>query len=475
MLPRFRQGRWLYLCLLCLFYFSFNGTVGVIWAGDSSLYLAGSVRVSPLYPLLLRLFRSLFSEAAWPWALIVFQQALLAYAIFSFTDMLERAFHFRWYWRAACCLWLAFMFYAFRLVAIGMHTETFFCNAVLTEGVAYPLYLLFFKYYFLALREKDGRCLLYAAAFAFLLTGTRGQFYWLLIALFIGFVPIRRQGMRRPWLKALGVGAAYAVLTLGLSVGYHYLATGVPTGTTLGTEVMLSTVLYDCGDDAGAADFLPEGSEERAVLSATLETSIANGWTSGAAEGDWIERYRHYEEWYDSLRMTFLEEIARFHGEASYEAMPQELLAESVGRYSRLLPRLIADHLGAYARARGVNALIGLIRSNATLSPAGAALSAAAYLVGIGLLLFTRRQTAYADARRFLKALLMCILLNTLFCCFGVFPLSRYMYYNFPLFYIGLLLFIPSFFNGRQERAGCRIDVGLSNMLDSIGTEKGIG
>ena len=64
MLPRFDQKRSFYLVILCAFYLSFSLSIGVIWAGDSLWYLSGSMRVSPLYPLILKLLRLLFSENA---------------------------------------------------------------------------------------------------------------------------------------------------------------------------------------------------------------------------------------------------------------------------------------------------------------------------------------------------------------------------------------------------------------------------
>lgn len=310
-LPSFRQRRWWYLLALGLFYLSFSFTVGLVDAADAGWYIRSSVRVSPLYPLLLNLMKLVFTERLYLKAMMVFQQLFLAYAIFSLSDALEREMGLAWYWRAACCAWLAFMLFSFRLLIIGSHTETFFCNAILTEGIAYPLYLMFIKYWYLAVKRAEGRALLGAAAAAFLLTSTRGQFYWLLVALFIGLVMILGQkpkadklARKKLWGGALAGAAAYAVLTLAFSVGYHYVLTGTATGTTLGVEITMAAVLYDC--DTSSADFLPEGSEERIVLEKTLHEAPDNGWTVHDAEGNLLARYRHYEDSFDEVRRGFL-------------------------------------------------------------------------------------------------------------------------------------------------------------------------
>lgn len=453
-LPRFRQRRWLYLALLSAFYLSFSLTLGVIYVPDTRWYMEGSVRVSPLYPLLLQLFRALFSEAVFDRALVVFQELLLAYAIFSLTDMLERELDLRWYWRAACCAWLAFMLFSFRLVIIGADTETFFCNAVMTEGIAYPLYLLFIKYWFGAVRRKDGRLLLVAAGVAFLLTSARGQFYWMLVALFIGCLLLlkgrEKRARRALCVKALGTAAAYALLTLCFSAGYHYAVTGSATGTTLGAEVALAAVLYDCDEDA--ADFLPEGTEARDVLESTLHTAKENGWTVHAARGNVSERYRHYEDSFDLVRIEFLKQIAARYGVADYMELPAERLSKSAQTYAAYVPRLIAENSGPYVRTRLLNLLAGVVRSNSIMNMPGICLSFAVYLCCALFLLLARGRAAYAGAGLFLKTVLLMIALNALFCCFGVFALSRYMYYSFPLVYMGLALYLPPFFEARARK-----------------------
>ena len=455
MLPRFHHKRYIFLAILCVFYLSFSLTIGVIWEGDSFWYLSGSMRVSPLYPLILKLLRALFSESVYPYVLIAFQQILLAYAIFSFTDMLEREMRLTWYWRAAFCAWLAFMLYAFRLLIIGGDTETFFCNAVLTEGIAYPLYLLFVKYWFLAVKKRSYRYLLSAAAISFLLTSTRGQFYWLLLALLAGFIAVWRKQkneahpVRAVWVKALGVAAAYALLAFGLSAGYHALATGSAGGTTLGAEVTLAAALYDCDEEAIA--FLPEGGEEASVLGATLKTAEQNGWTVSAATGGMIARYRHYESYYDKLRMEYLQQLSNYYGAGDYHNLPSSVLAQSARRYTALMPRLIANCFPQYMQTRLVNALAGVVRANSIMNLPGVLLSAAVYLVCFVFLFLTRRKDAYADARLLAKGTLLFIGLNALFCCFGVFALSRYMYYNFPLVYLSLLLFVCVFLRERKR------------------------
>ena len=65
------------------------------------------------------------------------------------------------------------------------------------------------------------------------------------------------------------------------------------------------------------------------------------------------------------------------------------------------------------------------------------------------LFLFLKND-AYKKEQRLMSLILISILMNALFCSFGVFELSRYVYYNFPCFY--LALFLAAFLLVRQKK-----------------------
>jgi len=172
-LPSLKNRRWLRLLLLAAIYISFYFWIGVIIVGDTHAYVTGSVRVSPLYPLLLGLFRAVFTEAYYFTAVVIFQELLLAWAIFSLTEFLDVRFSLGFVWKTLAAGLLVFLMYLLWLITAGRQTECFFCNAIMTEGIAYPLYLLCFKYVFAAVDARRPKYLLTAAALSFLLTNTR--------------------------------------------------------------------------------------------------------------------------------------------------------------------------------------------------------------------------------------------------------------------------------------------------------------
>ena len=432
--PSFKNKRWILLVVLCVYYLSFLAVCGVIICGDSFYFQTGSVRVSPVYPIVISLFRAIFSESGYEYPLIIFQELIMAYAVFSFTDALEKTTGTGRVIRWLTAGLIAFFFYAFRVILIGRDTDTVFCNAILSEGIAYPLYLFVVKYLFLALQEKKAGFLIPATVFTFLLTSTRGQMYWLLIALLIVFLTVTRGRSLRVRAKALIAAGLFVFCTFALSIGYHYFRSGSVTSTTQASETFLTTVLYESAPED--IEKLDIGDMEKGILTDTLEYSKSNGWLSDSAPSDLIGAYRHYEDSFDRIRIYFLERVASCYGYHDDTDTPGELLSMVCGACSKAIPDLVGEHFGSYIRTRAINLIAGIVRSNSIFSKPGFIWSAFLYLVSIAILI------VYGKGSRmvFLKLCLLLILLNSVFVSLGVFALSRYMYYNFPLHYAALLL-----------------------------------
>lgn len=443
LLPTLKNKRWIHLLLLSLLYVSFYFWIGVIVVGDTAFYISGSVRVSPLYPLLLRTFRAVFSEEHVYTAVVIFQELLLAYAIFSLTAYLDVRFKTGVFWNMAATGLLVFLLYVMRPLFVGRRTEFFFCNAIMTEGITYPLYLLFFKYLFAAVDEHAPKRLIPAAVLSFLLTSTRGQLFFLplvLLAALPAACKTRTGGAETPKkriiFRALAVAGVYAALTFAFSIGYHYLSTGAPTSTTMGKEVLLTAAVYNSDSEDLAA--LPPDSEARAILGTALEQSEAAGYTYRFASGGLFARYRHYEDNYDLVRIKLLNAVSAYYGTSD-----ETVMAGAMRRMSQSLPALLLRVRSQYLATAMRNLIAGLARAVSQMSRFGLLVAAGVYaccfVCVFGSFKFARER--YHSARVFLLLALLAALLNALFCCFGVFALSRYSYYNFPLIYLGLMLF----------------------------------
>ena len=440
----FRSKRnWPLLFILLCGFLALFFRYGVVYANDSYTYLNGSVRVSPLYPLLILLFQSVFSTDTYLQALVVFQEILTAYAIFSLMAYVRERFRMRgvvWYFLGAAFACA----YILRLVMVGK--EALYCNALLSEAVAYPLYFLFVKYAFAAWDEGNWKYFSTAFLFAFLLACVRGQMLFLFIFLFVEFLLLKRsaetkKAARRLWLKMLLYAACFFIGISAASVAYNYALTGEASQTTMGNEVILGALLYNGGTED--ASLFPDGSKERAVLAETYAQAEAEGLTYASAPTGFLGRFQHYQSSFDPLRGVLMQVLYRQYGIESLSENEQRVAV--AGFAASVVPRLFIDNLGEYLHNALVNCLGGLVRSNSILNLPGVLWSAFVYALCAICLLLTRKFPFLAREKRFLTLILVSTLSNAVFCAFGVFELSRYVYYNFPFFYLSVALFVSAF------------------------------
>ncbi len=451
----FRAKRsWPLLLLLAAVFLGLFARYGVVFANDSYTYINGSVRVSPLYPALIALFRAVFPAEWHLEALVVTQELLAAYAIFSLMAYLRERFSIG----AALGTILSLGFtgaYMLRLVLVG--EEALYCNAILTEAITYPLYFLFVKYAFAAFDQADLRPLVTAFILAFLLACTRGQMLFLLPVLLVVFLLILRG--RRPqkgekrllWLHALLMGAGFFAGISLTSAAYNAALSGVAAQTTMGAEAVFGALLYNSGAEDAA--LFAEGSEEREILFETLTRGETEGLTYKSAPKDVLGHFQHYEASHDPLRGVLLEVIGeRYRSELPNDDATRLILVDYAGA---VFPALLADNLGEYLYNALINCFGGLVRANSIMRRAGVLWSALVYALCAGFLLLSRGRISLDPERRLMQLILLSALANAAFCAFGVFALSRYVYYNFPCMYLALALYAIALW--KRRRKGVRV------------------
>ncbi|MBQ6426062.1 MAG: hypothetical protein IJJ92_04640 [Clostridia bacterium] len=439
------------LVFLAVYYLAFYPLIGVIFAGDSYWYMRQSIRVSPGYPLLISLFRHVFLESHWATALVLFQELLTAYAVFTFANTVKKLFTLSSLLQFIVAFFTAFMYYAFRLLIIGKETDTFFCNTILTEGITYPLFILLFKYLLLSVVNHDRRLLPTVYSISFIITLIRGQFFWIPLFLvgycFYIFIP---SSILRKTITSSLLLVSFILLSSISSMLYHYHASGTISTTTLGTESTLTAVLYDVEqkDIAG----LSVSKDVKNTLLKTIQEAEQEHQTSKYAPKRYIERYRHYEDNFDLIRKSFMNSLAAEAGKTNYKQLSDDELSKAIAPYNAVVLPLAFQILPRYLRTRCVNFVAGLIRSNSLMHPIGIVGSILLYFLAVLLLVLTRNRDEYRVERSYLLLILLMIVSNALFCAFGVFALSRYMYYGFPLFYLSFFLYAVRYFKFLREK-----------------------
>ena len=432
------------LCILLFIRF------GMILGSDTKAYLTASIRVSPLYPSVIALLRLLAGESAYLPVLAVLQCLLLSFSIYSLMVLIGDRFGLSPLLTGALSLGF-FGLYLLRLFIVG--EEALYCITVMTEAITYPVYYLFVKYAFSAWDGTAPKYLLTAAVLAFVLAVTRGQLicmFLVLIALFlILLIRMKRAGAGKAALKRYTVRSAVCAACYFLGIAlfsclYHFAASGTFTTTTMGKEAVLGAVLYN--SSASDIEVFDHGTEAYRFLSAAMSEAEREGLTYKASKGNIADRFRHYEASHDELRECLLDHIKSAYGikKSSTEA---RLIVVSIA--DTCLPVLLRMNFGRYLGNCAVNAFGGLVRSNSILRTPGIIWSFLLYGLS-AVFLFLKGET-YKKEQRFLSLILLSILMNALFCSFGVFELSRYVYYNFPCFYLALFLIAYRFIRNRKN------------------------
>lgn len=169
--PYFLEGLLLFGIFIALY------MQGPILQPDSSGYLNNATIRSPLYPIILNIYRLFFTH---------FQVLIALQLLFGFTAA----------YYTASCLRTAFSFpkVVFWVILVILLSPYYgpglFGNAILTEALCYPLFLLMFSFLIQGLLYQKNKYIIFSMGFVGLLVLTRGQFLFLYpaFAIILGFL-----------------------------------------------------------------------------------------------------------------------------------------------------------------------------------------------------------------------------------------------------------------------------------------------
>lgn len=402
---------------------------GISLSVDSERFVLFSTITSPLYPWVLAAFRAVFGEANYFFYVALFQNIFIAVASYSLVTFLRKAFRLNdsMYVLLAAVVFSTFLVQKF-FTSNGLVTS----NAILSEGISIPLYFLYMLCLLRSAIYCEKRAYFFAVLFTFLMVITRGQLYWTVLATaligFRVFVPDEKQQGLRRWIVCLmpvvlavvvGVGALLA------ECANTFIQGGIFRPVTAGRDVVLATAFF-CSEPQDAERF-EEGSIERIIFDDVQAYIEENQAALRYHEGDIFSWYNFFSSVYDPLKTQIVLSI-NTHAE------------EPIGIWSPLTRGLVVanwrDILGQAMR----NFYVGLMRSVAVFHRYINGTVILFYVYCIGYILLFRKKQELAPVCTALGTALLCTLLNALFVSFGVFALSRYMFYNLPILYMLALI-----------------------------------
>lgn len=229
--------------LIGLFFFFLSK--GSIMSADSLSYIQKEITRSPLYPLLIGFLQTLFGSQAYT-VLVAIQLAFGFYTCFLMASFFQKRFKLN-----------SFYFLFFLLITLTPYTFHF-GNTVLSEGLAYPLFLLSCKFLFESVMDKDNKRFYWFLIMLSLLILTRRQYLFLYIVGIIAILYLSiysKKFSKTQWVSLTLALVGSVFITDFLERSYHYYYNGkFTTVPFVGIQLMTMPIYLSTPKDANLYD-----------------------------------------------------------------------------------------------------------------------------------------------------------------------------------------------------------------------------
>lgn len=436
------------LYLLGLFGFFFFG-FEVKEYSDSFQLLNQFPTRDPGYGLLLKLCRDVFTQAFFLKALGFIQNGLAVVSIWFLGRYIVKAFRFPDFFKliVAGLLTLPHI-----MTPFASSTHLILTNAVLTEGVSISLFYLWIILMLRLLYEKSIWNDAGALLMALLLSLIRGQ---LMVCLLVWLLAmgIRLIAQRRAvWvLMAAAALAAVFALRTGIVRGYNDHFWQMNTDTFAGKAMMVANVLYVAQPEDAEKLETPYLKELCREILTAME---ADGITFADAEGNILDKAMFHNDVHDKINFEYFEPVVRAWlkdteglDEMNYLYLMYRVDEVAAEMMKELLPQVLGDYVQNYLLVAGLGFLRSIAVEWVWLIPYAAGM----YLLGLGGSSYLLIRKKGSRAAWFMLLMLLLIGGNVLATALMLQCISRYMIYNFPLFYIALLAMAGELFGWKKE------------------------
>ncbi len=399
---------------------------GLMHAFDTPKYEVFAADVYPLYPVFLWFFRSLFGTEVGYYLLGIFQNALLAFSLFSLIDYLRHTYRLDTITTLLMVLLSVVLFVAQKFFTLRGIISS---NVLFSEALAIPFYLFYFRYMLETSLSKDLRAFLLSCFFALCLILTRGQLYWVLVPTIL--TGLRLMPEKR--FKAVITVLLSCAVIVGTVEGARHIQTlhvaDEQTKSPLGFYLLTTAVYCSESDDSALFE---EGSGEQQLFEAVRPgmDDPARRAAYSYETGTLTNRHGNFEMHYDPLKDELW---------SAYNSLTGAGFSVSLRKFTTIL---ILNNLPAYLLHCGQNALVGLIRTVAILRPGIDICTYIFYAFLFFCCIWLPKKGLLCKEIHLVLTGLFCTLLNALMMAPGVFALSRYVFYNMPVLYFCAILLL---------------------------------
>jgi hypothetical protein len=420
---------------------------GVFIAPDSPGYIEMSVGREAFYPILLWIFRTIFGETHYFMVVVWLQTLLTIFAIGHFVIHISREYKLP----GIYTIGMYFLFFLFYVVpAFLTYSHWIPYLAILTEGITYALYILYAEHILLAGSRLSMKDCNIALAYAFLLSFTRGGLMPTILVVFLVrlYIAFRLHCIKQGTIKAVVLTVAtFLLLSLGERT-YFAITYGRFMTHTYGAVTTMSNVVY-ASDKEDSELILDETS--RAVFEEMWEIADREGWMHTAVtKGGLLTKALGVDAAHDPIKFQAFEEALADLAELPEDSIDAAIAKDEVAKnithavFFNNLGRWTVDYIGL--------CLVGFIRT-ITYSPEYMSMRVATvilYAVALFGIWYFRKNERIAYT---MAVILLLIAANVCAVSLVIMPLQRYMFYNWPIFYVGLMIMLCY----RKEREAGRI------------------
>lgn len=426
----------LVVCLI--FYVTMCFIYGPQLGADSNGYIHMISAREPVYPLFLMIFRAVFGEPRYLYAVAFVQNLLMAYAVWYLTMYLRQ----KYAWKEWMTYVMIAMHFAVALLCqFAAGRASIYPNSILTEGITLSLWLIFITFLLKALWEKHMRYVLYALILAAIMMDVRKQMAVSYIVLFgtllLGW--IGQKGYFKRMAAVVGMILCSILLALGGTRLYNYVMRGEFTQNTRDMNLVLTTSLYIADKEDAALIKEPVVRELFRQVMEILEEKECN---YRFAKPGWRNLEAHYGAHYDKITIDttgpMFIEYAMEQGFA--EGLEAEQEADRMSGV--IVSSLLTDNIGTYIKVYLSSVGNGLINSVAKRNSLLDWYALCAYLIYSGLMVVCLLKQETRRAGLFGMTVFISIGVNVGVTAALIFCQTRYMIYNMALFYMAGVLML---------------------------------
>ena len=325
--------------LLALFVFIF-ASLGVKMAPDSSGYMGGDLIRAPLYPLFLKLNSTIFGAGEFT-PLVVFQLGLGAFAVFRISRYLKEIFQ------------LNLLGFNLLIILLLSPYLGFVGNYILTEALAYPLFLLATEILFRGLQTRQPKYFHLFFLYSGILCLIRGQFFFLfvisLMAMLYLFWIAKRTRLQKSILIAsfLGVLLSTSLFERSYHAYYHNAFNVTPS---VAVHFVIAPLYLANPEDA----HLFQDSKLKSIFSKTQSKMEAQGLTHLSAVGNFDPPFHFYASFDEILykalypSLNELQFLDKHQNEILLNTIAITLIKAKPLEYLKLYTRNFTSYFGGY-------------------------------------------------------------------------------------------------------------------------------